>query len=66
MLDAGRQSVFFNEDLAALVNGELGQLIVEEADGLDDAGAATRRGGVRPGGRRTTTTGSARRWTRAR
>ena len=45
-LDAGRQSIFFNEDIGALTGGELGQLIVEEADGLDDAGAVLVSGGV--------------------
>ena len=45
VIDAGTQSVFFNEDIgAATATSQLGQLIVEEADGLDDAGSPT--GGV--------------------
>ena len=32
VLDAGVASVFFNEDIGAGTNGQLGQLIVEEAD----------------------------------
>ena len=44
-LDAGTQSVFFNEDIgAAGADTELGRLLVEEADGLDDSGTSS--GGV--------------------
>ena len=34
VLDVGIASVFFNENIGALDKGELGQLVVQEADGF--------------------------------
>ena len=57
VLDVGIASVFFNENIGALDKGELGQLVVQEADGFQDAAyhgsadGADGRGDLRPGQR---------------
>ncbi|MBM81193.1 MAG: hypothetical protein CMJ78_11450, partial [Planctomycetaceae bacterium] len=43
-IDAGIASIFFNEDIGNMADGELGRLLIQEADGLDDSNNPT--GGV--------------------
>ena len=46
MLDAGCQSVFFNEDLGAWSTANWASCMVEEADGLTTPGRCGSGGGV--------------------